>query len=119
MLFSEVLKDNKAFKKCFRSGRYCSCGFLTAYYLPNNEAFNRVGISVSKKIGNAVCRNRAKKIIRAAYRLRETQFPIGYDIVFAARGAIEEKKTQDIEGFFTERLIDDMNRTTLKRAKGK
>ena len=108
MLFSAVMKDNKAFNRCFRKGRFCSCGFVTAYYLPNGTACNCVGISVSKKIGNAVERNRAKRIIRAAYRLHEQDMPIGFDIVFAARPAIKGLKTQDIEGFLTGRLVKDM-----------
>ncbi|SDA14548.1 ribonuclease P protein component [Ruminococcus sp. YE71] len=108
MLFSEVMKDNKKFNSCFRKGRFCACGFVTAYYLPNGTPANSVGISVSKKIGGAVERNRAKRIIRAAYRLNEQSFPIGYDIVFAARPAINGLKTQDIEGFVNNRLLPDM-----------
>lgn len=110
MLYSEVMKDNKAFNRAFRKGRFCACAFLTAYYLPNGLEINRVGISVSKKVGNAVRRNRAKRIIRAAYRLNETGFPKGFDIVFAVRPAIEGLKTQDIKGFFVKRLFKDMAR---------
>ena len=109
MLFSCALKDNKAFNRAFRSGRFSVSPFLTAYYLPNELGQNRVGISISKKIGNAVCRNRAKRIIRAAYRLNEMSFPVGFDIVFAVRPAINGLKTQDIEGFLSGRLVRDMN----------
>jgi ribonuclease P protein component len=105
MLFSFALKDNKVFNRCFRSGGFCAAPFLTAYYLPNDLGQNRVGISVSKKIGNAVCRNRAKRIIRAAYRLNEDKFPIGFDLVFAVRPGINGLKTQEIEEFFTHRLL--------------
>ncbi len=108
MLYSEALKDNKAFNRAFRKGRFCACAFVTAYYLPNELDVNRVGISVSKKTGNAVCRNRAKRIIRAAYRLNEQSFPKGLDIVFAVRPAINGLKTQDIEHFLTGRLHKDM-----------
>ena len=108
MLYSAAMKDNKAFNRAFRTGRFCACAFLTAYYLPNGQDHNRVGISVSKKVGNAVCRNRAKRIIRAAYRLNEECFRRGLDIVFAVRPAIDGMKTQDIEGFFRGRLAEDM-----------
>ena len=111
MLFSCALKDNKAFNRAFRSGRFCAAPFLTAYYLPNELGENRVGISISKKIGNAVCRNRAKRIIRAAYRLRETEFPVGFDIIFAVRPGIVGIKSQEIEDFFSGRLVKDMNRS--------
>lgn len=109
MLFSYPMKDNKLFNRAFRNGRYCACHMVTAYYIPNDLAENRVGISVSKKIGGAVERNRAKRIIRAAYRLHETEFPTGMDIVFAARPGIDGKKTQDIEAFFADRLLADMD----------
>lgn len=108
MLFSAVMKDNKDFNRCYRKGRYCSCRFVTAYYLPNGSDINRVGVSVSKKIGNAVERNRAKRIIRAAYRLGEQDFKKGFDIVFAARPQINGLKTQDISGFIAKRLLPDM-----------
>jgi ribonuclease P protein component len=117
MLFSIVLKDNKGFQRCFKSGRFCSCYFLTAYYVQNNSPQNKVGISVSKKVGNAVQRNRAKRIIRAAYRICEDKFPIGYDIVFVARPSVNDKKMQDVSGFFCKRLIDDMNTPSAKRKK--
>ena len=72
---------------------------VTAYFTQNGTAQSRVGISVSKKVGNAVARNRAKRIIRAAYRLHESSFPIGCDIVFVAREDINGKKEQDISAF--------------------
>ncbi len=109
MLFTEILKDNKIFLRCFRKGNFVSCEYLTAYYMPNKSPYNRVGISVGKKQGNAVKRNRIKRIIRAAYRLNEDKFPIGYDIVFAGRNNIFEKKTQDIEFFINKRLLKKMN----------
>lgn len=110
MLFSIIMKDRKSFIRCFRQGRYCSCPYVTAYFLPNQTAYNSVGFSVSKKIGCAVERNRAKRILRAAYRLCEEKIPIGYDIVFAARPEINGKKTQDISQFIERRLCKEINR---------
>lgn len=109
LLFTEVLKENKIFNKCFRKGSFVSCDYITAYYIPNKSPYNRVGISVSKKNGNAVQRNRIKRIVRAAYRLNEDRFPIGYDIVFAARKNINDKKSGDIEKFINKRLLKKMN----------
>lgn len=105
MLFTVALKDNKAFNRCFKTGNYCSCSMVTAYFTQNGTAQSRVGISVSKKVGNAVARNRAKRIIRAAYRLHESSFPIGCDIVFVAREDINGKKEQDISAFIEKRLL--------------
>lgn len=83
---------------------------VTVYYLTNELPYNRVGISISKKIGSAVERNRAKRIIRAAYRLNESDFPVGLDIVFAVRSGIADKTSDDIEGFITSRLLKDMSK---------
>ena len=109
MLFTDVIKDNRIFNKAFRKGSFSSCNFITVYFIQNKSSYNRFGISVSKKIGNAVVRNRAKRIIRAGYRLNEEKFPIGYDIVFVARKGIENKKSDDIEKFINKRLLKSMN----------
>lgn len=76
-----------------------------------------MGITVGKKLGNAVIRNRAKRMIRAAYRLNEASFPIGYDIVFVARNDIAQRKTGEIEEFFTKRLIRQMNKAACEKPK--
>ena len=110
MLFTAVIKDNKAFMRCFRKGRYTADKFIVCYYYPNKTAFNGLGISVSKKIGNAVVRNRFKRIVRAAYRECEKDIPIGYDIVFAARQGVLDKSSGDIERFIRSRLIGDMKK---------
>lgn len=109
MLFTEILKDNKIFLRCFKKGNFVSCEYVTAYFIPNKSPYNRLGISVGKKQGNAVKRNRIKRIIRAAYRLNEEKIPIGYDIVFVGRNNISEKKMQDIEYFIKKRLIKKIN----------
>jgi ribonuclease P protein component len=57
---------------------------------------NRMGITVTKKIGKAVCRNRCKRVIRAAYRLLEPQLPSGWDFIFVARGKTADIKSTDL-----------------------
>jgi len=54
-------------------------------YAPNDLGITRLGITVSKKIGNAVKRNRIKRVIRELFRLNKNRFPVGYDIVIVAR----------------------------------
>ncbi|MBQ8108466.1 MAG: ribonuclease P protein component [Ruminococcus sp.] len=109
MLFTTVIKDDKLFRRCFRKGRYTVSDILCVYYYPNGCAYNRLGITVTKKLGNAVMRNRIKRIIRAAYRLSEKDIPIGYDLVFVGRNDVGEKKSGDIESFIKNRLINDIN----------
>ena len=115
MLFTTVLKDNKAFQRCFRRGRYVTDEIATAYFYPNGTPFNRVGISVTKKQGNAVERNRIKRIFRADYRLNEEKFPIGYDIVFVGRNNINEKTSIDVENFINKKLLKEINKPFERR----
>ena len=110
MLFTTVLKDNKAYRRCYKSGQYCVCSYCTAYYFPNGSPYNRIGITAGKKQGCAVERNRIKRIIRAGYRLCEKNIPMGYDIVFVGRNDIKEKKSTDIQNFISKRLVKDMNK---------
>ena len=117
MLFTSVMKDNKRFLRCFRKGRYCADKFIVCYYFPNESAENELGLSVSKKIGNAVARNRFKRICRAAYRLKEKSVPIGYDSVFVARQGVQEKSSADIEEFIEKKLVASMNRSFNKKNK--
>ncbi len=117
MLFTNVLKENKAFQKCYRQGRYVVCGYVCAYFVPNRFPYNRLGITVTKKNGNAVERNRIKRIIRAAYRLNEEKLPIGYDVVFVGRNNIAEKSSVDIERFIKGRLAEEMNKPFEKPKK--
>ncbi len=111
MLFTEIIKENKDFSNAYKKGRFVSCRIVTCYYRQNKLPVNRMGITASKKLGNAVTRNRAKRMIRAAYRLAEKDFPIGYDLIFVARNDIAERKSRDIEQFFKTRVIEDMNKT--------
>ncbi len=110
MLFTEVIKDNKVFLKCFKKGRFVADNSMVVYFIPNGLPYNRMGITAGKKQGNAVERNRIKRIFRAAYRLNEVNFPIGYDIVFVGRNDILSKKSSDVENFINRRLLKEMNK---------
>lgn len=108
MLFTDVLKESKVFSSCYKA-KYVSCSFAVCYFKRNKTSFNRFGITAGKKTGCAVQRNRAKRIIRAAYRNCEKYVPIGYDMVFVARKEILEKKSGDVEWFIMKRVIPAIN----------
>ncbi len=84
MKFSSSLKLNHIFRRLYRTQGYAN-GLLVLYARPNRGTTNRVGVTVSKKLGKAVVRNRVRRRIREVYRLNEQQFAPGYDIVVVAR----------------------------------
>lgn len=85
MEFSESLKKNRDFQNVYRNGTSRANHFLVMYVLENKLEKNRIGISVSKKVGNSVIRHRITRLIRESYRLREELFRNGLDIVVIAR----------------------------------
>ena len=88
MLFTQMLNRNEDYQRLYRHGAFCSLGGALLYVLPNRLPYNRLGITAGKKIGNAVKRNRAKRIIRAAYSAAEQAMPIGMDLVIVARSSL-------------------------------
>ena len=96
MKFSESLKKNKDFQLVYRKGKSYGNKYLVMYILKNDTCNNRVGISVSKKVGNSVVRHHLTRLIRESYRLREEYFQGGLDIVIIARAAAKGKEYRDI-----------------------
>ena len=97
MLFSESLKKNRDFQKVYRKGRSLANKYLVMYVLENGTSQNRLGISVSKKVGNSIVRHRLTRLIRESYRLQEEHFKRGLDIVVIARNSAKGKIYHDIE----------------------
>lgn len=98
------LKLNKDFRRIYGRGRsFVNPAFVT-YVLKNRSNDVRMGITVSKKIGGAVSRNRAKRVILAAFRECARHIPSGYDFVFVARTRILNTKSQNIAADIMENL---------------
>ena len=85
MRFSESLKKNYQFQNVYNNGRSFANRLFVMYVLENNSDSNRLGISVSKKVGNSVIRHHLTRLIRESYRLHEDMFNSGLDIVVIAR----------------------------------
>lgn len=85
MADQQKLRKNYEFKKVYNEGRYYVEKFVVMYIILNNSASNRVGFSVSKKVGNSVVRNRVKRLMKEAYRHNGVSMKLGYDMVFTAR----------------------------------
>lgn len=85
MRFSESLKKNRQFQFVYRYGKSYANRYLVMYVKENGTDRNRLGISVSKKVGNSVVRHRVTRLVRESYRLHEAVFNSGLDIVVVAR----------------------------------
>ena len=84
MRFSSSLKLNHIFQRLYHT-KGVADGYLVLYARKNRTEGNRVGITVSKKLGKAHIRNRTRRRIREVYRLNEEAFLPGWDIVVVAR----------------------------------
>lgn len=82
---SESLKNTHEFQNVYKNGKYYANKYLVMYVLENDLSINRVGISVSKKVGNSVVRHRLTRLVRESYRLHEEIFNSGLDIVVVVR----------------------------------
>jgi ribonuclease P protein component, eubacterial len=91
------LKLNRDYLRLYKRGKSFVNPSLVLYYSKNKLKMNRIGITTSKKIGKAVQRNRARRIIREAYRQIEPGTLTGYDFVFVARGRTVKLKSNDIK----------------------
>ena len=94
---SESLKKRADFQRVYREGTSFANRYLVMYVRKNDLEKNRVGISVSKKVGNSVVRHRITRLIRESYRLNEERFVEGLDMVVIARPGAKEKNFFVIE----------------------
>lgn len=97
MEYSESLKKNRQFQLVYRQGTSYANRYLVMYVKENHLEKNRIGISVSKKVGNSVVRHRLTRLIRESYRLNEQKFRSGLDIVVVARVNAKGRSCQEIE----------------------
>ena len=92
-----TLNRNCDFLRLYGRGKVYTDPALVIYLLKNRAGICRIGITVSKKTGNAVQRNRSKRIIRAAYSAVEESICGNWDFVFVARGKTKYLKSTDIK----------------------
>ncbi len=100
MIFTESLKSNSDFSKVYKEGRSKANRYLVLYVRENGTDINRLGVSVSKKVGNSVYRHYFKRCVKESYRLHEKMFNSGLDIVVLARQGAKGIKYKDIESAF-------------------
>ncbi|MCI8417746.1 MAG: ribonuclease P protein component [Lachnospiraceae bacterium] len=96
MKYSESLKKNRDFQIIYKEGKSLANRYLVLYVRENSLQKNRLGISVSKKVGNSIVRHRLTRLIRESYRLQEDMFNSGLDMVVIARASAKGKGYQEI-----------------------
>ena len=100
MEYSESLKKNRDFQLVYKTGTSYANKYLVMYVRENQLEKNRIGISVSKNVGNSVVRHRLCRLVRESYRLHENLFRRGLDIVVVARVSAKERTFREIESAF-------------------
>lgn len=98
------LRKNIEFRTVYRRGKSLANGLLVLYIYNNHRnkdehghPYNKVGVSVSKKVGNSVVRSRSKRLITESYRLKDDSLKEGYDFIFIARTSIKGKNYSQVE----------------------
>jgi ribonuclease P protein component len=98
------LKKNNEFRVVYRKGKSFPNDLLVLYILKNRKnrdkeanKYNRIGISVSKKVGNSVVRSRSKRLINESYRFKLCNLKQGYDFVFVARTKLKDKDYHQVD----------------------
>ena len=97
MKFSDSLKKNKDFQNVYKKGKSYANRYFVMYVLKNDTEQNRLGISVSKKVGNSVIRHHLTRLVRESYRLHEDMFNSGLDIVVVARSTAKDISYHEVE----------------------
>lgn len=93
----KTVKENREFSRAYRRGKSCVSPVLVTYALKTKSNVLRYGITTGKKVGNAVKRSRARRVIRASYFQLFDQIHPGYIIIFVARGKTPYVKSQVVQ----------------------
>ena len=93
----DSIKKTREYQKIYKRGKSFANKYLVMYILTNERTENRLGISVSKKVGNSVVRHRLTRLIRESYRLNKDLFIKGIDIVIVARTGAKDIDYSKVE----------------------
>lgn len=97
-----AIKNDREFRYLYKKGVCCASYGFVCYFRPTNRRRNRCGIVTGKKIGNAVARNRSRRVIREAFRIFDNELSAAtdkrFDLVFVARDKTPALKSTQILG---------------------
>ncbi len=94
---TQPIKLNRDFRRIYARGKSVAGGFVVVYACPSKRPYNRAGFTVGKAFGNAVKRNRIKRLMRESYRLMEDSLKTGYDFIIVARNRAVDKTCDQIK----------------------
>lgn len=96
MLKPNILRRKKDFSILYSRGKSVGDKYVVLFYKKNGLSYNRVAFLASKKVGNSVFRNRARRLMKESYRDLEKEFKTGYDLIIIGRNTINGIKCQDV-----------------------
>lgn len=111
MLKRNVLRKKTDFQSIYHKGKSVGDRYIVLFYKRNHLSYNRTGFLASKKVGNSVKRNRARRLMKESYRHIENELPIGYDFIIIARNTISGKKCAEVE----KSLVSAFRRAGVKK----
>ncbi len=97
MIIQNVLTGKRNFDIVYRRGKSLGDKYVVIFYKKNDIGSNRIAFLASKKVGNAVKRNRARRLMKQAFRDMNDIYKSGWDIIFIARNTIEDKKCYQVK----------------------
>ncbi len=95
-----TIKLNHEFKRIYNKGKSAVTPFMVVYCRPNRLGHNRLGVTVSVKLGKAVVRNRARRRLRELFRLAQPNMKQGYDVILVARSRCATAPYQKLSAAF-------------------
>ncbi len=108
MLREDVLRKKTDFDAIYNKGKSTGSKYVVIFYLKNGSGITRTCFLASKKVGNSVTRNRARRLMRESFRQLKSRMPEGYDLIFIARTTIQDRVCSEVK-----RSMED----ALRRAK--
>lgn len=97
MLKKEVLRGSRNFSAVYNKGKSVGDRYVVVFYKKNGLPYNRTAFLASKKVGNAVARNRARRLMKESVRLMDPVEKTGFDIIFIARNTANQQKCADVK----------------------
>ncbi|WP_026476758.1 ribonuclease P protein component [Alkaliphilus transvaalensis] len=92
-----TIRKDEEFRRVYKNSNSMANKLLIIYILKNQTEYNRVGFTVSKKVGKSVVRSRVKRLMKESYRLNQHRIKQGYDLVFVARNGCSTATYKEIE----------------------